>query len=147
MASIKEKVAYLQGLTKGLNVSDASSEGKLILNIVDVLDDMADEIENVNLVQEDLEDYVETIDEDLTELEEEVYEDVYDYDDYVEVECPFCHENVAFETELLDDDDAVEVTCPHCGEVVYDNILDLDDMNADVDVSSPAIRNDIHPGI
>lgn len=146
MANIKEKVAYLQGLTKGLNVSEASSEGKLILNIVDVLDDMAEEIQNVTLVHEDLEDYVETIDEDLTELEEEVYEDMYEEDeDYVEVECPFCHESVAFESELLDDEDAVEVTCPHCGEVVYDNVIDLDD--DDIDMNSQAIRNSIHPGI
>lgn len=147
MANIKEKVAYLQGLTQGLNVSDASSEGKLILNIIDVLDDMAEEIENVNMVHEDLEDYVETIDEDLTDLEEEVYEEVFD-DDYVEVDCPFCHETVAFEAELLDDDDAVEVTCPHCGEVVYDNVLEVDAMDDDMDdKNSYHIRNSIHPGI
>lgn len=146
MGNIKEKVAYLQGLTKGLNVSDASSEGKLILNIIDVLDDMAEEIKNVHMVHEDLENYVETIDEDLTELEEEVYEEELD-EDYVEVECPFCHETVAFESELLDDDDAVEVTCPHCGEVVYDNVLEFDDVDVDSDMSSNALRNGIHPGI
>jgi ribosomal protein S27E len=147
MGNIKEKVAYLQGLTKGLNVSDASSEGKLILNIIDVLDDMAEEIKNVNMVHEDLENYVETIDEDLTELEEEVYEEEEFDEDYVEVECPFCHETVAFESELLDDDDAVEVTCPHCGEVVYDNVLEFDDVDVDSDMSSNALRNGIHPGI
>ncbi|MDD4599766.1 hypothetical protein SDC9_30302 [bioreactor metagenome] len=144
MANIKEKVAYLQGLTHGLNVSDASTEGKLLLNIIDVLDDMAEEINNVTMVHEDLEDYVETIDEDLTELEEEVYEESYD-EEYVEVECPFCHEAVAFESELLDDDDAVEVTCPHCGEVVYDNVLETDDMH--YDMNSHVISNRIHPGI
>lgn len=142
MTNIREKVAYLQGLTKGLNVSDASSEGKLLLNIVDVLGDMADEFDNVIMDHEDLENYVETLDEDLTELEEEVYED--DFEDYVEVECPFCHETVAFESDILDDD-AVEVTCPHCGEVVYDNIVELDD---EIDTAyESGVKSGIHPGI
>lgn len=143
MTNIREKVAYLQGLTKGLNVSDTSSEGKLLLNIIDVLGDMADEFDNVTMDHEDLENYVETLDEDLTELEEEVYEE--DYEDYVEVECPFCHETVAFESDILEDDDAIEVTCPHCGEVVYDNIVEMDDeINNDYDNE---LKGGIHPGI
>lgn len=53
MANIKEKVAYLQGLTKGLNVNETSAEGKLLLNMVDVLYDMADEIQCLHVGQED----------------------------------------------------------------------------------------------
>lgn len=44
MTSLKERVAYLQGLTQGLNVNSQSSEGKLLLNIIEVLDDVAEEI-------------------------------------------------------------------------------------------------------
>jgi endogenous inhibitor of DNA gyrase (YacG/DUF329 family) len=139
MANMREKVAYLQGLTKGLNVSDDSSEGKILLNIIDVLGDMADEFDNVTMGHEDLENYVETLDEDLTELEETVYED------YIEVECPFCHETVTFESNVLDDDDAIEVTCPHCGEVVYDNMAETTD---DIDSGyADNMKNGVHPGI
>lgn len=139
MRNLKEKVAYLHGLTQGLNVNEHSSEGKILLNIIDVLDSFADEVQNVNLAQLELEDYVESIDEDLTDLEEEVYEEVFDddddyddemyadtfEDDMVEVACPACHELVTFESAILDDDEDIEVTCPYCGGVVYDNTLDI----------------------
>jgi len=146
VANVKEKVAYLQGLTRGLNVNEHSAEGKLLVQMVDVLQHMAEEIDCLHTGQEDLENYVETLDEDLTDLEEEVYEDVEMDDDLemVEVECPSCHDVVAFESDLLEDDDAVEVTCPNCGEVVYDNILELSDGDEDVDLG---LRRDIHPGV
>lgn len=141
MANIKEKVAYLQGLTRGLNVDERSAEGKLLLNVVDVMYDVAEEIQYLHVTQEDLENYVETIDEDLTELEDEVYEGVYNAD-MVEVECPSCHEVITFESNVLDEDDIVEVTCPKCGELVYENTVEFSDAD-DVD---QALRR-IHPGV
>lgn len=139
MRNLKEKVAYLHGLTQGLNVNEHSSEGKILLNIIDVLDSFADEVHNVNLAQMELEDYVESIDEDLTDLEEEVYEEDFDddddyddemyedtfEDDMVEIACPDCHELVTFESDILDEDEDIEVTCPYCGGIVYDNTLDI----------------------
>ena len=74
MAKIKERVAYLQGLSKGLNIHLHSAEGKLLINIIDVLDDMGDELNNIQMGQADLEAYIESMDEDLTDLEEEVYD-------------------------------------------------------------------------
>ena len=79
MGNIKERVAYLQGLTLELNISLHSAEGKLLVNIIDVLYDMSDEIDNIHMTQADLETYVESMDEDLTDLEEEVYDDVGDF--------------------------------------------------------------------
>ncbi len=129
MANIKEKVAYLQGLTTGLNVNDKSAEGKLLLNIVDVLEEIADEFGDMHTVQQDLENYVETIDEDLNDLEEEVYEDEPGGEDMIEVECPNCHEKVTFAADIMNDDDYIEVTCPYCGEIVYDTSLTYDNDN------------------
>lgn len=143
MSNIKEKVAYLQGLTKGLNVSGQSAEGKLLLNMVDVLQDMADEIHCLHAGQDDLENYVETIDEDLTDLEEEVYEDIHD-DELVEIDCPSCHETVGFDADLLNDDDVVEVTCPNCGETVYENTLEFADDDSD---QTFVFRRSGHPGV
>ena len=158
MRNLKEKVAYLHGLTQGLNVNQNSAEGKLLVNIIDVLDSFAEEVNNVNLAQMELEEYVESIDEDLTDLEEEVYEEVMDEeydddmyddldDDMVEVACPHCHELVTFESDILDDDDAVEVTCPYCGDVVYDNTLDITEVTSG---STYGIRDSghiMHPGV
>jgi ribosomal protein S27E len=127
---VKEKVAYLQGLTKGLEVNEQSSEGKLLVNIIDVLDDFAEEFESMTDAHEDLEEYVTTLDEDLTELEDEVYEDSScDDDGYVEVECPRCHDQVAFEADVLHDDNDLEITCPSCGTVVYESVFEGDDVS------------------
>ncbi|AIF51488.1 MULTISPECIES: CD1247 N-terminal domain-containing protein [unclassified Pelosinus] len=146
MANIKERVAYLQGLTQGLNVSSHSAEGKLLINIIDVLDDMAEEFSNIQMVQEDLETYVESMDEDLTDLEEEVYDDVAG-EELVEVQCPSCHETVSFESSLLEDEDDLEVSCPHCGETVYDSALEIEV----TDIGDGQINNNfnygLHPGI
>ncbi len=149
MGNIKERVAYLQGLTQGLNLSSQSAEGKLLINIIDVLDDMAEEFNNIQMVQDDLETFVESLDEDLTELEEEVYEDA-DIEDCVEMQCPSCRETVSFASDILEDDDDIEVSCPHCGDTVYDSTLEVDVM----DMDDPRDRNlsstsryGIHPGL
>jgi len=146
MGNIKERVAYLQGLTQGLNVNSHSAEGKLLINIIDVLDDMAEEFNNIQMVQEDLETFVESMDEDLSDLEEEVYEDIVT-DDFVEVQCPSCRETVSFDSDLLEEEDEVEVSCPHCGETVYDSSLELDDMDIDVEQPNNHLSYGIHPGI
>lgn len=146
MGNIKERVAYLQGLTQGLNVSNQSAEGKLLINIIDVLDDMAEEFTNIQMVQDDLETYVESMDEDLTDLEEEVYEDV-DGEELVEVQCPSCHETVSFDASLLEDDEDLEVSCPHCGDTVYDSALEMEVTAIDNGQSNSDFRYGIHPGI
>lgn len=147
MGNIKERVAYLQGLTQGLNVSSHSAEGKLLVNIIDVLDDMAEEFTHIQMVQEDLETYVESMDDDLTDLEEEVYEDVTG-DESVEVQCPSCHETVSFESNLLEEDDEdVEVSCPHCGEIVYDSALEIETTAIGDGMGNTDFRYGIHPGI
>ena len=148
MGNIKERVAYLQGLTQGLNVNSSSAEGKVLINIIDVLDDMAEEFNNIQMVQADLEHFVESIDEDLTDLEEEVYEDVDD-ENFVEVQCPSCRETVSFASDILEEDDDVEVSCPHCGETVYDSSLEFDDMDMDMsnERGDANLRYGIHPGI
>lgn len=149
MGNIKERVAYLQGLTQGLNINSQSSEGKLLINIIDVLDDMAEEFNNIQMVQDDLETFVESLDEDLTDLEEEVYEDTVE-EDYVEMQCPSCHETVSFASDVLEEEDDIEVSCPHCGDTVYDSTLEVDVIDMDDEFDNHAggsIRYGIHPGI
>lgn len=79
-----QKVSYLQGLADGLEIDEKTSEGKLLLQIVDVLADFAEVLDEVIEDQLDLEDYLNFIDEDLADLEEEIYDYDEDYDDYDE---------------------------------------------------------------
>ena len=139
MSELKSRVAYLQGLAEGLSIEQSSKEGKLFTALIDVLNDVVQEIEGMSEKQVELESYIEAIDEDLGDLEEDVYDDDDDEcdcccdeedfededddfdEDYVEVECPKCHDIVRFDSSILDDDEAVEVTCPNCDEIVYVN--------------------------
>lgn len=80
MDYLLKRVAYLQGLTDGFELDGESKQDKLLLEIVDVLEDIVDTMKESN---EDLEDYITMVDEDLDELETYVYDDDsdFDYDD------------------------------------------------------------------
>jgi len=121
MDGIKEKVAYLKGLSDGLPMDRSSNEGKLLLAIVDVLDAMAEEIDIIGENETDLEEYVNSIDEDLADIEEDYYDDDDDDEDddngnYLELECPNCHETVYIDKCMLDEDE--EIVCPNCGKPI-----------------------------
>lgn len=130
MEYLYERVSYLRGLADGLQISEDSKEGKLLLQIVDVLEEFADAINELAEAQNELDEYVECIDEDLADVEEEVFDDVYeddydDYDDYVEVECPHCSQIVCVEEDVFEDDDT-DVICPSCHEPIYTEYEDDD---------------------
>lgn len=82
MDFLLQKVSYLQGLADGLGVDDTTKEGKLLLHIIDTLEEFADVLADTIDDQIELEEYVNFIDEDLADLEDEVYEDEDDDDDY-----------------------------------------------------------------
>ncbi|HZK34723.1 MAG TPA: hypothetical protein VFD33_05375, partial [Bacillota bacterium] len=125
MYGIDQKVSYLRGLVEGMGYDKDSNEGKLFVNIIDILDDMAESIVELETTQIELDEYVETIDEDLSHIEDEVYDiESFDFDDkddlrYIEVECPHCLETVYFDDDMLDDDGDDDIICPSCTQVIY----------------------------
>ena len=124
MRDLKARVAYLQGLSAGMNIETESKEGRILTNVIEVLDDFATTIKEMEEAHDQLENYLESIDEDLFHLEEDVYKDTEENseeDEYLEVDCPRCGEVVCFESDVLEDEDTIEVTCPNCDEVVFVN--------------------------
>jgi len=121
-----ERVAYLKGLMDGLGINDSTKEGRVLVNIVDILDDIVSEIIELHDSKAELDEYVQTIDEDLSNVEDELYgnadfDEDDDYDDdtqYIEIECPHCHEIVYFSDDIFDVED--EILCPNCNETIYD---------------------------
>lgn len=81
MEYLMQKVSYLKGLANGLGIKDSTSEGKLLLHIVDILEEFADVLDETIGNQMDLEEYVNFIDEDLADVEDEIYGTDEDYDD------------------------------------------------------------------
>lgn len=121
---IKERVSYLKGLADGMQIGDATNEGKLLKAIIEVLDDIALEVDYLQEAQDEMSEHIDSIDEDLAELETIVFEDYEeDDDDYIgEMECPHCKEKFDVYEDMLDDENTLR--CPVCdGEIE----LDLDE--------------------
>jgi phage FluMu protein Com len=129
LRDMSEKVSYLQGLTEGLNITESSPQGKIISGMLNVMNEMADEL---NLMQQDfaeIKEYIESIDDDLFELEETVL----DEEEFTQIKCRTCGEKLLIEKDILDDEDHIEVICPSCNEVVYVNDGSFDFYNDDAD--------------
>lgn len=125
---ILEKVAYLKGLAEGLGLDAESKEGKLISVIIDVLDDMALEIRDMQEEQADLEEGLDAVSDDLSEVESYLYEEDDEEEDeedggpVYETTCPNCEEEVFFDEDILEDGCVV---CPNCGEKLEFDLTDL----------------------
>jgi len=124
MNHLSEKVSYLRGLAEGLKIGEETKEGKILVKIIEILDDMALAVSELDVKLAELDDYVESIDEDLADVEEQIYVDDEDEEDdeendysYIEVECPHCHEVVYFDQKLFEDEE--EIVCPNCHELIY----------------------------
>ena len=132
--NISEKVAYIKGLAEGLSLDEATKEGKLLLAIIDILDDIAVEIDDVEEVISDLGDQIDAVDEDLSSLEEIIYDDEdcgcdcgCEDDEVYEVECPNCNDIIYLDEDMLAEDG---IDCPNCGtalEFDFDCCEDCED--------------------
>ena len=116
MGYFKEKVSYLKGLAEGMKLDEATNEGKLLKAIIDVMEDFAITVEDVEEVQEQLGEQVDTIDEDLAEIERVVFdEEDEDDDDFCvsEIECPYCKEKIDIDDEVINEETET-IECPSC---------------------------------
>ena len=131
---ITEKVAYLKGLAEGLGLDTETKEGKILTAMIDILDDMALELADLDAAQEELGDGLDAVSDDLEDVEDLIYgeeEDEEDEDDGEEDEdsedcyattCPTCEETIYFDESVLEDG---EVICPNCGAKLEFDLSDL----------------------
>lgn len=111
---ITEKAAYLQGLVKGLEIDESTKEGKLLIALVDVVDEMAASIADLEETCDVLDEVVDVLDEDLNTLEEDFYS--FEDDEYDDCGCG-CEDD---DCDCDDDIDGLyEVTCPNCNDTIY----------------------------
>ena len=134
---IIEKVAYLKGLAEGMELDTGKKEGKLLAAIIDLLEDIALEIEDIEDEQAELSDGLDAVSDDLEDVEDLVFEDWEDddEDEYEEDEldededcyattCPTCEETIYFDESILDEG---EVICPNCGEKLEFDMSSLEE--------------------
>ena len=141
---ITEKVAYLKGLAEGMDLDTGKKEGKLLAAIIDVLEDIALELSDIEDAQEELGEGLDAVSDDLEDVEDLLYgegdeeddDSEYELDDLGEDEdcyattCPTCEETIYFDESVLEDG---EVICPNCGEKLE---FDLDSLDEDGDEDS-----------
>ena len=117
--TITEKLAYIKGLVEGLELDGTTKEGKVLLALVDLMDDVTQTVSQLESDVEQAFDEIDAIDEDLTEIEDYLWEDDDDCDcdcdcDDDDCDCG-CH---GHDDEDLFDGGIYEITCPKCGEIV-----------------------------
>lgn len=132
--TLTEKISYIKGLAEGLKLDENKDEVKIINAIVDLLDDMALAVSEVEECLDDVCEQIDAVDEDLADLEEEFYDELEgcdcescgedDEDVYYEVTCPTCGEVICLEEDLLL---SGEMDCPKCGENLEFDFSDLFD--------------------
>ena len=101
---ILEKVAYMKGLAEGLGLDTKTKEGKLLTVMIDILDDIALELQDLFENQVELEEGLDAVSDDLSDVETYIYEMDGEYDEDDD------------EDDEDEDDEVYETTCPNCGE-------------------------------
>ena len=119
MSYISEQVSYLKGLAEGMKLDDSKNEGKLLLKMLDVLEDISDCLSEMSDNENEMQLQLDAVDEDLGDLEDFVYDEYEEDDDfdYEVYECPNCGEEIYLDEDLLSGE-ADSIECPNCGEEI-----------------------------
>ncbi len=141
--TLTEKAAYIKGLKEGLTLDESKPEVKLINALIDIIDDLALDVSDLEDEIAMVGEQVDAVDEDLDALESFVYDDeecdrdcddCCDCDDeYFEVECPNCGEVINVDEGILE---SGSIQCPNCDETLefdieYDDEADEEEEDDD----------------
>lgn len=141
MSNLTDRVSYIKGLAEGLKLDTEKNEGKLIDKMLELLADMASEMEALRHDHDELNEYVESIDSDLSDMEETLFGDEEEG-----CGCGHCHHDGDEESEEDEDeeegDNLVEYTCPHCGEEMT---FEVDNFDFDEDYLCPNCHQPLFP--
>ena len=116
--TISEKVAYIKGLAEGLELDSNDKNSKVLKAIIELLEDVALTVEDLEDGCAELCEQIDAVDEDLSNLEDYVYDDEdyededYEDDEVYEVTCPACNDIVYLDEDMLAEG---EIACPNCG--------------------------------
>ena len=132
---LTEKMSYLKGLLDGLEIDTTTKEGKLLIQMTEVMQEMVNCVDDLQTQVDDLTELCDILDSDLGDVEEDLYDfddcdcdDCCDDDDEdeeeFEVECPLC--NTPF---TVDAETALNgtVPCPNCGEMLEFEVEEAED--------------------
>ena len=144
MSKLTDRVSYLKGMAAGMKLNMEKDSNKLMLEMLTLMGEMAEEMAAMTEAHNELNEYVESIDDDLADLEETLFgeegldgedaDDFGDEDDLDEDE----------EDEELGDDELISYACPHCEHELSFRASDVD---FDEDFLCPACGKSVFPEI
>lgn len=112
-----ERAAYLRGLADGMELDAEKKENKLMFALLDVIDEMAASISELEDTSADVEGELDEIAEELLSIEQNIGmdDDCCDEDDdfFYEVVCPTCGDHITVDDSILAQG---KINCPNCQE-------------------------------
>ena len=119
MSKLTDRISFLKGMAAGMKLHMDKDANKLMLEMLTVMGEMAEEMAAMAEKHNDLNEYVESIDDDLAELEETLFgeEDGEELDEDMDGE---------EDEDGLTEDDLILYACPHCGHELEFRASDVD---------------------
>lgn len=137
MSKLTDRISFLKGMAAGMKLNMDKDANKLMLEMLTVMGEMAEEMAAMAEKHNDLNEYVESIDDDLAELEETLFgeEDGEELDEDMDGE---------EDEDGLTEDDLILYACPHCGHELEFRASDVD---FDEDFLCPVCSKPIFPEV
>lgn len=135
MSKLTDRISFLKGMAAGMKLNMDKDNNKLLLEMLNVMGEMAEEMAAMTEAHNDLNEYVESIDDDLAELEETLFgeeemdaedvdidgedddEDEFGEDDLIVYACPHCGHEIEFHATDVDFDE--DYLCPECQKPIF----------------------------
>ena len=135
MSKLTDRISFLKGMAAGMKLNMDKDSNKLMLEMLTVMGEMAEEMAAMTEAHNDLNEYVESIDDDLADLEETLFGEE---DGEIDEEMAEGDED----EDDLGNDDLIVYACPHCGHEIEFSASDVD---FDEDFLCPACDKPIFP--
>jgi len=135
MSKLTDRISFLKGMAAGMKLNMDKDANKLMLEMLTVMGEMAEEMAAMTEAHNDLNEYVESIDDDLADLEETLFgeeemdgedvdldgdeddEDEFGEDDLIVYDCPHCGHEIEFRANDVDFDE--DYLCPECQKPIF----------------------------
>ena len=135
MSKLTDRISFLKGMAAGMKLNMDKDSNKLMLEMLTVMGEMAEEMAAMTEAHNDLNEYVESIDDDLADLEETLFGE-----EDGEIDAEMAEDNE--DEDEIGEDDLIVYACPHCGHEIEFSASDVD---FDEDFLCPACDKPIFP--
>ena len=134
MSKLTDRISYLKGMAAGMKLNMEKDSNKLMLEMLGVMGEIAEEMAAMTEAHNDLNEYVESIDDDLASLEETLFgeeelgeegedgdsdedDEEIGEDDLIVYACPHCGHEIEFSASDVDFDE--DYLCPECQKPIF----------------------------